>query len=72
MPLSAFEEQMLLVLTILEDYNSVKGIVAREFFFISSPTNGAFIVKGTGTRDLIWLEVVSLDRSCFVGLTDDL
>ena len=29
-------------------------------------------VKGTGTRDLIWLIVVSLDRSWLVGLTDDL
>ena len=28
--------------------------------------------KGTGTRDLIWLKVVSLDRSWLVGLTDDL
>ena len=28
-------------------------------------------VKGTGTRDLIWLKVVSLDRSWLVGLTDD-
>ena len=24
--------------------------------------------KGTGTRDLIWLKVVSLDRSWLVGL----
>ena len=29
-------------------------------------------VKGTGTRDLIWIKVVSLDRSWLVGLTDDL
>ena len=28
--------------------------------------------KGTGTRDLIWLKVVSLDRSWLVGLTDNL
>ena len=28
--------------------------------------------KGTGTRDSIWLKVVSLDRSWLVGLTDDL
>ena len=28
--------------------------------------------KGTGTRDLIWLKVVSLDRSWLVGLTDDI
>ena len=30
------------------------------------------ILKGTGTRDLIWLKVVSLDRSWLVGLTDDI
>ena len=30
------------------------------------------ILKETGTRDLIWLKVVSLDRSWLVGLTDDL
>ena len=29
-------------------------------------------LKGTGTQDLIWLKVVSLDRSWLVGLTDDL
>ena len=29
-------------------------------------------LKGTGTRDLIWLKVVSLDRSWLVGLTEDL
>ena len=29
-------------------------------------------LKGTGTRDLIWLKVVSLDGSWLVGLTDDL
>ena len=28
-------------------------------------------LKGTGTRDLIWLKVVSLYRSWLVGLTDD-
>jgi len=28
-------------------------------------------IKGTGTQDLIWLKVVSLDRSWLVGLTDD-
>ena len=30
------------------------------------------VFKGTGTQDLIWLKVVSLDRSWLVGLTDDL
>ena len=30
------------------------------------------LLKGTGTRDLIWLKVVSLYRSWLVGLTDDL
>ena len=29
-------------------------------------------LKGTGTQDLIWLKVVSLDRSWLVGLTDDI
>ena len=29
-------------------------------------------LKGTGARDLIWLKVVSLDRSGLVGLMDDL
>ena len=29
-------------------------------------------VKGAGTRDFIWLKVVSLDRSWLAGLTDDL
>ena len=28
--------------------------------------------KGTGTQDLIWLKVVSLERSWWVGLTEDL
>ena len=30
------------------------------------------LIKGTGTQDLIWLKVVSLDRSWLVGLTEDL
>ena len=30
------------------------------------------LLKGTGTRDLIWLKVVSLERSWWVGLTEDL
>ena len=30
------------------------------------------LFKGTGTRDFIWLKVVSLDRSSLVGLMDDL
>ena len=37
-------------------------------------TNGSpleHFFKGTGTRDLIWLKVVSLDRSWLVALTDD-
>ena len=29
-------------------------------------------IKGTGTRDLIWLKVVSLNRSWLVGLTENL
>ena len=50
--------------------------ILRIYFF---PTGfkaiQQFIVapfKGTGTRDLIWLKVVSLDSSWLVGLTDDL
>ena len=31
-----------------------------------------FAFKGTGTRDLILLKVVSLERSWRVGLTEDL
>ena len=31
-----------------------------------------FLLKGTWTRDLIWLKAVSLDRSWLEGLTDDL
>jgi len=33
---------------------------------------GIFVLKGTGTQDLIWLKVVSLDRSWLEGLTDDI
>ena len=39
-------------------------------FLTSSMALRAFFI-GTGTRDLIWLKVVSLDRSWLVGLTDD-
>ena len=45
-------------------------------FFIIKHGKHNFIqnanLKGTGTRDLIWLKVVSLDRPWLVGLTDDL
>ena len=37
-----------------------------------NPGNCITFLKGTVTRDLIWLKVVSLDRSWLVGLTDDL
>ena len=40
----------------------------RTVFDINTWQVEAF--KGTGTRDLIWLKVVSLDRSWLVGLTD--
>ena len=40
------------------------------FFLLNSLSFG--FIKGTGTRDLIWLKVVSLDRSWIVWLTDDL
>ena len=43
----------------------------QEIIFINT-VRANFYVKGTGTRDLIWLKVVSLDRSWLVGLTDDL
>ena len=45
---------------------------------IKTPENEHFLgynprkLKGTGTRDLIWLKVISLDRSWLVGLTDDI
>ena len=43
---------------------------------ISTTDNGMVghplpLVKWTGTRDLIWLKVISLDRSWLVGLTDE-
>jgi len=46
----------------------------KNINFSDTPLNGnsAVYLKGTGTRDLIWLKVVSLDRSWLVGLTDDL
>ena len=31
-----------------------------------------YSLKGTGTRDLIWLKGVSLERSWWVGLPEDL
>jgi len=40
--------------------------------FTISVTTTSYLIKGTGTRDLIWLKVVSLDRSWLVGLTEDL
>ena len=39
-----------------------------ELYLISIFIMGALGIKGTGTRDLIWLKVVSLDRSWLVGL----
>ena len=38
----------------------------------SIPSSEIMTFKGTGTRDLIWLKVVSLERSWWVGLTEDL
>jgi len=38
----------------------------KQFLFIE------LSLKGAGTRDLIWLKVVSLERSWWVGLTEDL
>ena len=60
---------------------STEGQNARLLFFESREHMhykhracgvGARDIKGTGTRDLIWPKVVSLDRSWLVGLTDDL
>jgi len=34
--------------------------------------NFTMALKGTGTRDMIWLKVVSFDRSWLVGHTDNL
>ena len=39
-------------------------------WFLHSVNSEKWSFKGTGTRDLIWLKVVSLDRSWLVGLTD--
>ena len=41
-----------------------------EFQFICVRLINIYIFKGTGTQYLIWLKVVSLDRSWLVGLTD--
>ena len=38
---------------------------------ISDPQH-CIVLKGTGTRDLIWLKVVSFDRSWLLELTDNL
>ena len=45
----------------LKDESGFPGLILEEL-----------ILKGTGTRDLIWLKLDSLDRSWLVGLTDDL
>ena len=49
-----------------EEEMEVGGEVCLCFFPL------VLTLKGTGTRDLIWLKVLSLDRSWLVGLTDDL
>ena len=47
--------------------------ISRQFKIAKMSTkNRAGHFKGIGTRDLIWLKVVSLDRSWLVGLTDNL
>ena len=43
-----------------------------KLYGIAKQNNMLVLLKGTGTQDLIWLKVVSLDRSWLVGLTDDL
>ena len=58
----------------LPDYGAVSRL--KNPFFFRKP--GSWLnphgsdIKGTGTRDLIWLKVISLDRSWLVGLTEDL
>ena len=41
-------------------------LVRRSATLSNLPQSGKAL-KGTGTRDLIWLKVVSLDRSWLVG-----
>ena len=51
-------------------YNYIHKLVSCKK---KSLENSCFmgLVKGTGTRDLIWRKVVSLDRSWLVGLPDE-
>jgi len=52
---------------------SVEQVSSYLFCIGTLFQNGVFwVIKGTGTRDLIWLKVVSLERSWWVGLTEDL
>jgi len=49
------------------DTNAGMCIVHAEMIF-RSLRKSVQSFKGTGTQDLIWLKVVSLDRSWLVGL----
>ena len=51
--------------------DSVRGRYTRYMQEVGVGMN-LMSFKGTGTRDLIWLKVVSLERSWWVGLTEDL
>jgi len=45
---------------------SLRNFCGKHIFF------KFILLKGTGTQDLIWIKVLSLDRSRLVGLTDNL
>ena len=56
-----------------EDFEAARkcgGTLINHWY--SEQNQYCIIFTGTGTGDLIWLKVVSLDRSWLVGLTDDL
>ena len=50
-----------------------KGNIGKRVLeIVNGFPKGWLTLKGTGIHDLIWLKVVSLERSWLVGLTDDL
>ena len=57
-----------IILGCLQNFPKIRSRISNY----SAPTKPFKYVKGTGTRDLIWLKVVSLERSWWVGLTEDL
>ena len=48
----------------------VKNLLPAYLFSLMLNCQLTYFLKGTGTRDLIWLKVVSLERSWWVGLTE--